>query len=241
MPQVSGTRGGAVLWAIGGGGGAGPPPRPRPLRRNGHGAPPIAFGGHVVRGLRGAVGQGTRGCASAPRTASHRPGPEGHDRSDARGRHRPRAGRRRCCRVSPGRGPRGLWAEAMALVCLPLAAPTGLSPWHSLTLWRSERVLVGARGAMHRQGPAPSGITLARQRGGGGGHGGGGAWGDGGSQEGRMRTPQRGAHQRAYQKAPLEGGGFILRSNGPWDHRHICTEADVSDRPLRQLDWLDPV
>ena len=36
----------------------------------------------------------------------------------------------------------GGWHEAMVLVCLPLAAPIGLSPLHILTLCGSERVLV---------------------------------------------------------------------------------------------------
>ena len=35
-----------------------------------------------------------------------------------------------------------VWHEAMVLVCLPLAAPIGLSPLHILTLCGSERVLV---------------------------------------------------------------------------------------------------
>ena len=35
-----------------------------------------------------------------------------------------------------------VWHEAMVLVCLPLAAPVGLSPLHVLTLCGSERVLV---------------------------------------------------------------------------------------------------
>ena len=36
----------------------------------------------------------------------------------------------------------GGWHEAMVLVCLPLAAPIGLSPLHLLTLCGSECVLV---------------------------------------------------------------------------------------------------
>ena len=36
----------------------------------------------------------------------------------------------------------GGWHEAMVLVCLPLAAPIGLSPLHVLTLCGSERGLV---------------------------------------------------------------------------------------------------
>ena len=36
----------------------------------------------------------------------------------------------------------GGWHEAMVSVCLPLAAPIGLSPMHILTLCGSERVLV---------------------------------------------------------------------------------------------------
>ena len=36
----------------------------------------------------------------------------------------------------------GVWHEAMALVCLPLAAPLGLSPLHIPTLCGSERVWV---------------------------------------------------------------------------------------------------
>ena len=43
---------------------------------------------------------------------------------------------------SPGGGKGGGGHEAMVLVCLPLAAPIGLSPSHSLTLCGSERVLV---------------------------------------------------------------------------------------------------
>ena len=34
---------------------------------------------------------------------------------------------------------------------------------------------------------------------------------------------------------------FILRSNSPWGHCHICTEPDISDRPEWWLDSLDPV
>ena len=39
------------------------------------------------------------------------------------------------------RGIWGGWHEPMVLVCLPLAAPIGLSPLHILTLCGSERVL----------------------------------------------------------------------------------------------------
>ena len=41
-----------------------------------------------------------------------------------------------------GTGGGGGWHEAVVLVCLPLAAPIGLSPLHILTLCGSERVLV---------------------------------------------------------------------------------------------------
>ena len=44
--------------------------------------------------------------------------------------------------LSAGGGGGGGWHEAMVLVCLPLAAPIGLSPLHILTLCGSERVLV---------------------------------------------------------------------------------------------------
>ena len=37
---------------------------------------------------------------------------------------------------------RGVWHEAMVLVCLPLAAPIGLSPLYISNLCGSERVLV---------------------------------------------------------------------------------------------------
>ena len=37
---------------------------------------------------------------------------------------------------------RGVWHEALVLVCLPLAASIGLSPLHILTLCGSERILV---------------------------------------------------------------------------------------------------
>ena len=33
---------------------------------------------------------------------------------------------------------------------------------------------------------------------------------------------------------------FILTSYSPWVHRHIYTKPDIGDRPLRQLDWLEP-
>ena len=36
----------------------------------------------------------------------------------------------------------GAWHESMVLVCLPLAAPIGLSPLHIPSLCGSERVLV---------------------------------------------------------------------------------------------------
>ena len=39
-------------------------------------------------------------------------------------------------------GGRGEWHGAMVLVCLPLAAPIGLSPLHIPTHFGSERVLV---------------------------------------------------------------------------------------------------
>ena len=39
-------------------------------------------------------------------------------------------------------GGRGGWHEAMVLVCVPLAAPIGLSPLYIPTLCASERVLV---------------------------------------------------------------------------------------------------
>ena len=39
-------------------------------------------------------------------------------------------------------GGRGVWHKASVSVCLPLAAPIGLSPLHVLTLCGSERVLV---------------------------------------------------------------------------------------------------
>ena len=44
-------------------------------------------------------------------------------------------------RLSTGQRGEGGWHEAMALVCLPLAAPIGLSPLLILTLCGSERVL----------------------------------------------------------------------------------------------------
>ena len=40
------------------------------------------------------------------------------------------------------KGGRGVWHEAMVLVCLLLAAPIGLSPLHIPTLCGPERVLV---------------------------------------------------------------------------------------------------
>ena len=40
------------------------------------------------------------------------------------------------------RGGRGVWHEAMVLVCVPLAAPVGLSPLLILTLCGPDRVLV---------------------------------------------------------------------------------------------------
>ena len=39
----------------------------------------------------------------------------------------------------------------------------------------------------------------------------------------------------------IEGKEFILRSYSPWVHRHIYTKPDIGDKPLRQLDWLEPV
>ena len=47
---------------------------------------------------------------------------------------------RHCCKRQEQQG-RGGWHEAMILVCLPLAAPIGLSPLHILTLCGSEHVL----------------------------------------------------------------------------------------------------
>ena len=43
----------------------------------------------------------------------------------------------------------GGWHEAMALVCLPLAAPIGLPPLLILTLCGSERVLVVSTEPLH--------------------------------------------------------------------------------------------
>ena len=45
-----------------------------------------------------------------------------------------------CLKLSRG----GVWHEAMVLVCLPLAAPIGLSPLYILTLCGSERGLVAS-------------------------------------------------------------------------------------------------
>ena len=49
---------------------------------------------------------------------------------------------RRHANTSTVGGPGGGWHEAMVLICLPLAAPIGLSLWHIPTPYGSEGVLV---------------------------------------------------------------------------------------------------
>ena len=49
------------------------------------------------------------------------------------------------CRIKTAAAGGGGWHKASVSDCLPLAAPTGLSPLHILTLCGPERVLVGGR------------------------------------------------------------------------------------------------
>ena len=88
-------------------------------------------GRHVVKGDRGTTRSADHDLGPMdrpPRTRDSPPPPEWEEQSP--------------CDPPRGVGGSGGWQKAMVLVCLPLAAPIGLSPSHILTLRGSDRVLV---------------------------------------------------------------------------------------------------